>query len=275
MSSYYSNYTTCIRNDNLVAVRQAVINLFEKEGGSRIDKLPSSADEINTQKPWIVGIFPALQGWTIIKTWSAELLCSRTIDDSRLRLSALAMKLKCDAFYLSVYGGTYGNSGILLEASATGEIYIAGSCNPDVTIRSFYEQPINEPDSIDKFSLLNVPESFQAAMQINQHPEIVRKRKEFQQLREAKNPNWKLLNKLRDEAMKGYTERIDETLSAIIDGSGIWAYPNLAYAIYEYSEELSAAKGDLIYFQPPDNYEIPAAYTLTPEQWLEIYGESP
>jgi hypothetical protein len=85
----------------------------------------------------------------------------------------------------------------------------------------------------------------------------------------------KLLNRLRNEAMKGYTQKIDEALSAIIDSSGIWAYPNLAYAIYEYSEELSAARGDLIYFQPPDNYETPAAYKLTPKQWLEIYGELP
>ena len=103
MPSYYSNYTTCIHCDDLVAIKQAVINLLEKEGGSRIDKLPNSVEEINAQKTWIVGLFPALQGWTIIKTWPAELLCSKTKDDSRSRLSALAMELNCDAFYISVY----------------------------------------------------------------------------------------------------------------------------------------------------------------------------
>lgn len=273
MSSYYSNYTTCIRCDDLVAIKQAVIKLLEEEGGSRIDKSPDSVDEVNAQKPWIVGIFPALKGWTIIKTWSAELLCSRTIDGSRLKLSALAIELKCDAFYLSVYGGTYGNSGILLEAKSSGKIHVAGCCNVDIDIETFYEQPINKPDLIEDFSLLQVPESFKSAVKINQHPEVIEKEQKYNCLSSEQNPDWKLLYELEKEALKGYTQRIDEALSAIIDGSGIWAYPNLAYAIYECSEELSAAKGDLIYFQPPDNYEIPAAYTLTPEQWLEIYGE--
>lgn len=265
MPSYYSNYTTCINCNDLVAIKQAAIKLLEKEGGSRIDKLPGSADEISTQKPWIVGIFPALQGWTIIKTWSVELLCSKTIDDSRLRLSALAMELKCDAFYLSVYGGTYGNSGILLEAESSGKIHVAGCCNVDIDIEIFYEQPINKPDLIEDFSLLQVPESFRSAVKINQHPEVIEKEQKCNCLSSEKNPDRKLLYELEKEALKGHTQRIDEALSAIIDGSGIWAYPNLAYAIYECSEELSAAKGDLIYFQPPDNYETPAAYTLTPE----------
>lgn len=190
MSSYYSNYTICIRNDNLVAVKQAVINLLEEEGGSRIDELPSSAEEINTQKPWIVGIFTALQGWTIIKTWSAELLCSRTIDDSRLRLSALAMGLKCDVFYLSVYGGTYGNSGILVEADSSGEVHVAGCYNADVNVETFYKQPINKPDLIEDFSLLQVPESFRSAVKINQHPEVIKKEQEFDRLRSEDNPDW-------------------------------------------------------------------------------------
>jgi hypothetical protein len=283
MSRYYSNYTTCLHCDDLVVIQQAMTNLLEQEGGCRISQLPPlevSVEELTRNNTWyqicnfwIVGLFPGKGGWTIVKTWSSELLCHRIADDFRPRLSALAIQLRCDAFHLSVYGGTYGTCGILLEANAAGDIYVAGSFNADVPSESFYQQPIDEPDSIERFSLLKVPESFQTAMQINKAPEIIRNEEEYNRLKAEKHPNWSLLNELwSNEVSKGYTERIDMALEAILDRSGTWAYSHLAYAAYVHANELAAANGHLLYFQPPTNYKKPPAYTLTPDQQLEIFG---
>ena len=52
--------------------------ILEYEGGQQISRLPNSIER--SPKYWIVGLLPTDCGWTIIKTWSYELLCSQTID---------------------------------------------------------------------------------------------------------------------------------------------------------------------------------------------------
>jgi hypothetical protein len=281
---HHWNYTTFIHCDNLVAIEQAISSLLEQEGGYRLNQLPFTKKALQKMREnnswykscqlcWIVSIFPGRDGWTIVKTWSDELLCHRTSDNSRPRLSALAMALGCDAFYLGVYDGIFG---MLLETNSVGEIYVVGCFEANFGGETFYQQPINLTDLIQQFSLINVPESFQAAMQINEHPQIKKKIAAYEQLRSQKNPDWGLLNKLWDDEVSiGHTERIDKALRKIIDAFGSWSYSNLAYAIYLYPDMLKAAKANLLYFQPPKNYKVPSAYTLTREQWLDIFGIEP
>jgi hypothetical protein len=148
MFPHYYNYTTCIHCDDLAAIEQAIFSLLEREGGCRLNQLPLTRESLKqirannswyeSCKFWLVAIFPGKDGWTIIKTWSYELLCHQTADNSRPRLSALAMELGCDAFHLSVYDSIFG---MLLEANAIGEIYVVGCFDVHFGGETFYQQP--------------------------------------------------------------------------------------------------------------------------------------
>ncbi|MBE9043426.1 hypothetical protein IQ255_03210 [Pleurocapsales cyanobacterium LEGE 10410] len=262
MSSYYSNYTTCIRNDNLDAVRQAIINLLEREGGSLIHKLPSSISSSQSQiedalkesnKFWIVELFKGINGWTVIKTYPYDLLCFpiQTKDDCIPFLSALAIELGFDAFYIGVYDSIFG---ILLEANSAGKFYVSGVFNAEIPNDSFYKQPINSPNLIERFFLLNVSLSLQLATQANNDLKIAQKE---------------------NEVFQGHTERIDRALAKELINSNSWYIRNLFDRVKSLNREPVEKKPYLIYFQSPPNYKLPQPYTLTRNQWLEIYGIEP
>jgi hypothetical protein len=265
--SRYFNFTTGIRSDNLAAIAQAVTHLLEQEEGCRlITQIPQLAIDLEQlrdlpvwERPrlWIFALFSGRGGWTIVKTWPVEWLCQRAIGASRLRLSALAMQLGCDAFHFRV---TRDINGILLEADAKGCIFISGwndyeGANSDDEIHQFYDEQIDASDDlISQFSLLKVPQSMQAAMRVNEDPEIARKKAEYKRLTEE-NRDSELIVHLMDEVYTGYAERIDKALAEVVDKSkSCWYLNDLLYNAYAEPRQLEDMGVQLLYFQPPTTY---------------------
>ena len=116
-SEYYSNYTICVHSHDIEAIKEAIINLLKKEGGKQISQLPNSMQEFNSNQHWVIGLFPGKNNWTIIKTVPCGLLCAPVVNKTYPRLSALAVKLQCDAFDFWVDRGI---AGILLETNFSG-----------------------------------------------------------------------------------------------------------------------------------------------------------
>lgn len=279
MFNRYWNFTTWIRSNNINAIKQEITHLLEQEEGCRrLTQLPQpegSLEQIRAVhpweqscNPWIISLFAAKSGWTIVKTSPSELLCQRAKDDSRPRLSALALQLGCDTFHLGVY---WSQVGILLEADATGRTFISGTFGPDIPTQQFYEEQINLPGLLKQFSLLKVPEPMEAAMRVNQAPELQRKKAEVDKLL-SENADSALLPDPMDEVFEGYTERIDRALAEVIDNSESWYWPDLTYYIYAHPEQLAAAEARLLYFQPPTTYKPGKAYTLSPSDLEAILG---
>lgn len=105
------------------------------------------------------------------------------------RLSTLAVQLGCDAFHYRVVRNFCG---ILLEANDTGRTFLTGwndieGVDDMEEIERFYEEKIDKPDDEPQFSLLEVSESIQAAMRVNDDPEIARKEAEYDRLIQVKN----------------------------------------------------------------------------------------
>lgn len=278
----YWNFTTCIRSVDLRLIERGVTSLLEKAGGHRLSYLPpleGSLDQLVKQssfdysgKLWVVDLLATQEEWTIIKTYPEELLCHKVIDEERSRLSALALQLRRDAFHISVYDHEFG---ILLEADADGQIHLSGVLDIDFC-KQFYGLTINSKEFITQFSLLDVPKSFQEAMQVNNNPEILRKEVEYKELKAQKDIDRRLLQSLKDEVFQGHTERIDKALQSVMNASDYcWHSCNLAYQVYADSDELVTNGSHLLYFHPPTNYKRPQPYTLTREQWLDILGVEP
>lgn len=277
MFNRYWNFTTCIRSDNLAAIAQAVTRLLEQEEGCRrLIHLPQIVIDLEqlhnlpaSERPrlWIVSLCLGQGGWTIMKTWPNELLCARALCASRPRLSALAIQLGHDTFHFRV---TRDINGILLEANAAGGIFISGWSDYEGTnsfdeTHQFYDEQIDAPDDlISKFSLLEVPQSMQAAMRVHEDPEIARMEAEYERLR-VENPNSELLFDLMDEVDKGYAERIDHALALVIDKSkSCWYLRDLLYSVYALPQRLEAKGAQLLYFQPPITYNPHPVIKLPP-----------
>ncbi|MEH1942422.1 MAG: hypothetical protein V7L01_19710 [Nostoc sp.] len=280
----YANYTTCIRSDNFDAIEQEVTHLLEQEPDClRIPQPPElvcNLDEylwevivrqlgivcfFNGTGGWIVGLFPGKGGWTIVKTWPVDLLCARAEGASRPRLSTLAMELGCDTFHFWV---TRDINCVLLEADATGRIFISGSADDEEgKSYKFYDEQIDAPDIIPQFSLLEVSQSMQAAMRVYEDPEIARIEVEYERLL-LEAPDSELLFNLEDEVFKGYAERIDNALAEVIDKSKSW-YVDLAYDVYTKPQSLEAKGVLLLYFQPPTTYNPHPFIVLPPEPLSE------
>jgi hypothetical protein len=275
---YYSNNTICIFSDDRQAIQEAITNLFIKEGGKKIAQLPSSPEKVIEGKYWVVGLFPGNNGWTIIKTSHDSVLCAQTADKKRPRLSALAMQLKSDAFFFSV---NEGMAGLLIEANSRGEVYVSGYCGLQIVTDTFYGQPIDQPDRVGTFSLLQVPKSLKSAISINRDPKVIRMKEEYNKMYWHEDPI--LRDRFDEVVMKGYAQRIDESFAAVIDYSGIWGEPGLFSVkyqnsnqyTYQYSERFIKTNDCLICFEPPSNYTEPSMFEMTPEQWLSIFGELP
>ena len=273
MSFKWSNATTCIRSNELTVIAQAVSHLLEQEEGCHcISQPPQSTDDLEqlyyhpeytASYLWMVGLFPRDNGWTIVKTWPFGLFCQRAASANRPRLSALAMQLRCDAFHFWV---SRSLNIILLEADATGRTFTSGCVDIENDDKErFYKEIIDMPGMRSQFSLLKVSEALQAAMRVNEAPELERKRAEWQQLIESENPDPDLLLELDIEVEPVCGERIDHALAKVIDSSkstskSCWDLLELVYYAYAEPEQLEAFGAQLLYFQPPMTYKPPRFY---------------
>ena len=165
MHGFYCNFTTYIRSDNRTTVAKAIVNLLEQEEDCYLlPQLPSLTVEIEKlrypnlgQRPplLIVGLGIGQQDWTIIKTYPNEWLFLRAPGSDRPRLSTLTLQLECDAFYYRVVDDF---DSFLLETDAKGNFRFDATETP-------------------QFSLIQVPETLQQAMQVNQNPKIMKLKK--------------------------------------------------------------------------------------------------
>jgi hypothetical protein len=287
----YWNDTICIHCDNLNTIIQQITHLLEPEDFSPLNELPPYPDP-NPEQPsysWKLGcpviivLFPGQSGWTIVKTFPIRFLCERATGTSRPRLSALAMQLGCNAFYLGVYD-EYGVVGMLLEANSAGRTFVSGCYHPDIPSEQFFDEQIDDMELISGFSLLEVSEPLQAAIGVNQEPEYLKKRAEIERLMvEIENSNlsypeelWTQVNILmyEEEPFNGRTARIDRALARAIDVSNCWNWEvnNLAENIYTNPQKLAAKEATLLYFQPPVTYKPREPYVLTQAQFAKILG---
>ncbi|MDF5722763.1 MAG: hypothetical protein PUP91_20255 [Rhizonema sp. PD37] len=257
----YSNFTSCIRSGNLAAIEQGITRLLEQEAGChRLTELPQlmiDVEQLRRRPPclpsnlWLFGLFGGTNGWTIVKSWPYELLCQRATGVSRPWLSALAIQLRCDAFHLRA---SRSFDGVLLEADATGRTFISGCIGSKEAPEcyQFYEEQIYRPLEIAQFSLLEVPHEMQAALRVNENPEVQRIEAEIKKL---KGDEEDLPSELMDELGKTYIQRIDQALAAVMAGShNYWNLYNLAYCAYAKPQWLEAVGAKLLYFQPPSAY---------------------
>ncbi len=266
MFERYWNFTTCIRSDNLAAIASAMTRLLEQEEGCRrlthLPEITIDSEQLHHlpawERPrlWLISLCRGEDGWTIVKTWPNELLCTRVESVTRPRLSALAMQLGCDVFHFRVVRDICG---ILLEADATGHIFLSGwndyeGANSLDETHLFYGEQINAPEPISQFSLLTVPQQMQEAMRVHENPEIARIEAEYERLL-AEDPESELLINLQDEVEKGYAERIDNALAKVIDSSNLcWYLTDLFYNVYAEPQQLQDQGVQLLYFQPPNTY---------------------
>lgn len=101
----YWNYTSCINNGQQLLIEASLVNIVEEEGFTRIYELPKnfSVDELDInyhkfnkqllKQLWIVGLFPGVSGWIIIKTKANKFMCRRAINSKKPRLSEVAVML--------------------------------------------------------------------------------------------------------------------------------------------------------------------------------------
>lgn len=259
------NFTGCMEYDDLDSLKLNLINLFEKQGATYLgntiaskalhDSLPKQwkhpADQ--SSSIWIVGLYPGNNGWTIAKTYPSELLCHSVIDGHEYysQLSALTFQLKCNAFHLSLYGGICG---FLLEADARGKNHISGSFFSEEIHLTYYKQAIQTPGQFKKFSLLNVSESLEKALAVNQSSELKKKLDEINMLI-ANNPELEYDWDVSIELDRDYTERIDIEMKNIMDNSDYWYINNLANAISNNPYNIDFKSMSLLYFTPPKDYK--------------------
>ncbi|MBE8986315.1 hypothetical protein [Nostoc sp. LEGE 12450] len=174
MSGFW-NYTYCIHCDDLTLIEQTLTCLLEQEGCHRIT-LPEISIDVEelrhnpwllSHEVWIFGLFVGSYGWTIAKILPEEILCQRAINADHPRLSALARQIGCDTFYVGLY--EYG--GILMEADATGDIFISGSIGEEYLQEDkFFDERINS-EKFEQFLLLDVSEEIHRAKQVLQEEE--------------------------------------------------------------------------------------------------------
>jgi hypothetical protein len=252
------NSTICINCNNLSFIEKHITHLLESEGCRRLDQIDSTQIPYNWQSgsPLVITLSKSQIGWIVVKTSPFRFFCERASSVNRLRLSALAMQLGCDAFYLGVYDSVLG---ILLEVNAQGQTFISGSPDPGVRVYSFYGEQINDPELVSDFHLLQVPESFQKVIKVNEDPELVQKESEWWKLYELYQEHPELAPPViefpDDEAFqKGYTERIDEALQEAI---GCLNSYDITHSELSHRSGVETIK---LYFQLPDNYQPQQMY---------------
>jgi hypothetical protein len=269
MSYKYWNDTVCINCDDLNAIEQHITHLLEQEGCHQLHELPKVDDPEQIPYDWeldwplIIALSKSQIGWTVVNVSPVRFFCERAKGANRPRLSTLAMKLGCDAFYFGVY---LSSLGVLLEANAQGQTFVTGAISPDFETfqESFYDERIDSIESVSDFQLLKVPEPLKKAIQANQDTELLSKQAEWdaeeqRQIDEAlrlqeENPDLPSVIVVPDNGAysKGHTERIDEALAEAIGCPNSWGRNRLYGIMYT---ELPGSGSKALYFQLPDSYQ--------------------
>jgi hypothetical protein len=242
---HYWNHTTCIHCDNLNTIARQITHLLEPEDFSRLNELPPYPDPDPEQIPYIwklgcpiiIALFPGQGGWTIVKTFPFEFLCERATGASRRRLSALAIQLGCDAFYLGVYDRV---AGMLLEADAAGRTFVSGCYEDCIPSEQFYDEQIDDMELISGFSLLEVSETLQTAMRASKESEVLKQQAEIERLQaeverlKAENADYREAEKLLLDVggdffggLTAHTTRIDRAMVKAMNFCGYWYIPVL------------------------------------------------
>jgi hypothetical protein len=243
VDGFYSNYTACIGSNNRTAIAEAIINLLElEEGVNLLPQLPDLKIDLKKLRQsliWerpnllIVGLGIGQNNYTILKTYPNEWFSLFAPGSDRSRLSALAIKLKCDAFYYQVVRDF---DLFLLEADSKGNTRID---------RSDYPQ----------FSLINVPEAFHQIIQTNNSQELIELREQYANLFQEIPVNLELAKTFSKEAKMGEAEYIDVALSKLLDTSGrYWQNNDFFYKIYAHFQQLEQMNVKLLHFNLPRNY---------------------
>jgi hypothetical protein len=260
----YCNYTTCINTNDLNKIEKTIVEIFKGEGYNHIPKppLPQNKEpliEILLSSPWemrfdlwVIGLMAGNHNWTILKTSVPELFCRHLRNTNCLRLSELAQKLECNAFYHSVVDRDWG---VLLEADAIGKTFASGYLDcEDMSYMQFYNEPVITTLENKNFLLLNMSDEFQKAGRntIHYSQEEKEKREEVLEIlyqsqekekREEAWSGWKEIN------MSGF-EKTDEDLGKLICPSDIfWHENNLLYKAFAKPEQLEKDGVRLLFFQ--------------------------
>jgi hypothetical protein len=261
------NSVDCINCQDQSLIEASLIEILKKEGFTCLSSLPEniSINEIQThsreirrrliRELWLIGLFPGASNWTVIKTAPQEFMCRRDSrnNNSKPRLSELAVKIGCKAFHWSVYHDNYG---ILLETNENGNTVVSGY-HP-ITRESekylFYQEPINYSEAW-KFHLIDIPEAIKEAIR----PDT---KKEWQEKEARLNELEKLfeqgVNTQLEEAelLTGCGTKADRILRQFIGNSSrYWTKGVTYYSAYTEAEQIQADGGKLLYFKPPEYYQ--------------------
>jgi hypothetical protein len=249
LDGYYCNFTYCINSDNSSIIAEAIIELLEKEKDCcllpNLPYLLINIEKLRLRGIWerppliIIGLAKGREDWTIIKTYPNEWLFLRSPGTETPRLSLLAKKLKCDAFFYRVVDDL---DGVLLETNKDGEFRF-----------DLNRYPL--------FNLIEVPNFIREAVKVNS--DIVEKYQEtllqFELNQKSKNfdPNLhrQLLNSLAFDFEESSAESIDRALAEAIDISqNFWECYDFSNRVYKNFQELEQMDVKLLYFLPSDNY---------------------
>jgi hypothetical protein len=127
--------TAYIRCEDLDRVERALVELFGRERRDHVampgPRKPAQYDSMQYGKAdenglWGVALIPGGRGWTVIKTAPYELLCELPRGDDKPRFAGLTSALGVDGLQVNLYDG---DSIVLLEASAGGEVAVSGFCS--------------------------------------------------------------------------------------------------------------------------------------------------
>jgi hypothetical protein len=260
----YSNYTTCIRSNNLNLIKQSIIDTFKEEGYRSIAKpqLPQNSKQLIQKilsSHWevdsflcVIGLYSGYFGWTILKSSIFNLFGQKAKNMSCPLLSKLAIKASCEAFYHVVIERDWG---LLLEADICGNIKASGYIESEyLEDLKFARDIIITSNNNQNFSLIEVPEEFQKAGTTKiflSEKEKQKREKELeilyeqgeQEIRNRAWAEWKELN------MSDF-ERMDEDLCKLIcKSNSFWHENNLLYKAYTEPEKLEQNGVKLLFFQ--------------------------
>ena len=263
----YWNYTDCINCDNQCLIEEALTEILEQEGFTRIYELPKnfSINELDVnyrltkqllKQLWIIALFPGAFGWTIMKTQPKEFMCRRGTSSQKPRLSELAVKIACKAFHWGVY---CSNFGILLEVDEKGSVFVSG-CH-DLTNGQekdlFYQEKINYGNAW-KFHLINMPDNIVKAIEPASKEEWERQEARLDELAALREQGIYTYDafKEEEELLLGDGIKTNTALRQYIgNSSSYWDMGRMYYKVYTEEEKIKADGGKLLYFKPPEYYQ--------------------
>lgn len=286
-----SNYTTCIRSDNLDLIEQTLSRIFQQEGCCRISQPPLPTNPVTAIKLlrsfsshvelylWAFGLFPGNLGWTVVKTSPINLLCHRASGSSRPWLSELAMQAGCDAFHY----GVYRHWGVLLEANTAGQTLASGYLDCyDIKDMKFYDQPVTELSGRLQFLLLDVPEELLRATRATtiqyDENEIQQRKEDLTILIDQGGKQADFARAEWRELSMSYFERVYQALGQVLtDSSDYWYLNDLLQSAYAEPQQLKFSGVRLLYFQPGEsdlNYQAGEIWEVISNEVASHYPEA-